>query len=41
MTKKEILRKYWSFVQKLAERLVAKETLLFEDIAELREALAA
>ena len=28
---KEILHKHWSFVQKLAERLVAKETLLFEE----------
>lgn len=34
---KEVLRKNWSFVEKLAAALVERDTLIFEEIAELRK----
>lgn len=34
---KEVLRKDWSFVEKLAAALVERDTLIFEEIAELRK----
>lgn len=38
---KEVLRKNWSFVEKLAAELVEHDTLVFEEIAELRKNSAA
>ncbi len=38
---KEVLRKNWSFVEKLAAALVERDTLVFEEIAELRKNSAA
>ena len=38
---KEVLRKNWAFVEKLAAALVERDTLVFEEIAELREGSAA
>ena len=38
---KEVLRKNWAFVEKLAAALVERDTLVFEEIAELREESAA
>lgn len=34
---KDVLRKNWSFVEKLAAALVERDTLIFEEIAELRK----
>ena len=38
---KSILRENWTFVEKLAEALVERDTLIFEEIAELRKDLSA
>lgn len=38
---KEVLRKNWPFVEKLAAALVERDTLVFEEIAELRKNSAA
>ena len=38
---KDILRKNWAFVEKLAAALVERNTLVFEEIAELRKGMAA
>ena len=38
---KDLLRKNWAFVEKLAGELVEKDTLLFDDIAALRSETAA
>ncbi len=38
---KEVLRKNWAFVEKLAAALVERDTLVFEEIDELRRELAA
>lgn len=38
---KDVLRKNWSFVEKLASALTEKETLVFEEIVELRKEMAA
>ena len=38
---KDVLRKNWAFVEKLAAALVERDTLVFEEIAELRKEMAA
>ena len=38
---KEVLRKNWIFVEKVAAALVERDTLVFEEIAELRQAITA
>ncbi len=38
---KEVLRKNWVFVEKVAAALVERDTLVFEEIAELRQAITA
>lgn len=38
---KEVLRKNWTFVEKLAAALVEKDTLIYEEIVQLREACMA
>ena len=38
---KDVLRKNWTFVEKLAAALVERDTLVFEEIAELRKEIAA
>lgn len=38
---KDVLRKNWTFVEKLAAALVERDTLVFEEIAELRKETAA
>lgn len=38
---KDVLRKNWAFVEKLAAALVERDTLIFEEIAELRKEMAA
>lgn len=38
---KDILRKNWAFVEKLASALVERNTLIFEEIVELRKEMAA
>ena len=38
---KDVLRKNWSFVEKLAAALVERDTLVFEEIVELRNKTAA
>ena len=38
---KDVLRKNWAFVEKLAAALVERDTLVFEEIAELRKEIVA
>ena len=38
---KDVLRRNWAFVEKLAATLVERDTLVFEEIAELRREMAA
>ena len=38
---KEVLRKNWAFVEKVAAALVERDTLVFEEIAELRRKITA
>ena len=38
---KDVLRRNWAFVEKLAAALVERDTLVFEEIAELRKEMAA
>lgn len=38
---KEVLRKNWAFVERVAAALVERDTLVFEEIAELRRESAA
>lgn len=38
---KDVLRRNWAFVEKLAASLVERDTLVFEEIAELRREMAA
>ena len=38
---KEVLRKNWIFVEKVAAALVERDTLVFEEIADLRQAITA
>lgn len=38
---KEVLRKNWAFVEKVAAALIERDTLVFEEIAELRKKMAA
>ena len=37
---KTLMRENWAFVEKLAERLVEKDTIIFEDIVALKKEAA-